>query len=203
MAFATADDLRVELGLSAFTEDQETRAVRRLDAATGAIQRFTRQTIERVSGDVAILTGTWQSGLVLPELPVVSIASVVVDGETLTADADYIFDGQRTMWRGSTAWSWEEWTWRFPYPRATDSHWGGPETKVTVTYTHGFDPVPPEVTEICLNMAARGWDTPTGVTREQIGSWSAQYGPAVSGGAVSLTREERRILSELRRKWLS
>jgi hypothetical protein len=83
LTFATAEDLRVELGLTTLTADQELRAERRLDAATGAIQRYCRQTISRVTDDVAILTGTWAAGLVLPELPVVSISTVVVDTETL------------------------------------------------------------------------------------------------------------------------
>jgi hypothetical protein len=199
VAFATTDDLRVELGITTFTEDQEARALRRIDGATGAIQRYTRQTIELTSGDVAILTGSWTPALVLPELPVTAVTSVVIDGETLTADTDYQFDGQRTLWRGDAVHDWSDWPWR--YPRPHECHWGGPETKITVTYSHGFDPVPPEVVEICVAMALRGWDTPTGATSETIGSWSASYGTSVAGGAVSMTREERRILNELRRRW--
>lgn len=203
MAFATTDDLRAELGITTFTEDQEAKAMRRLDGATGAIQRYTRQTIEYTAGDVASLVGTWSAGLVLPELPVTAVTSVVIDGDTLTADTDYVFDGQRTLWRGSTAFSWDEWSWRYPPPRAYDSHWGGPETQITVTYSHGFDPVPPEIVEICVNAALRGWGNPTGETSLTIGSWSAAYGPQSHAGAVSLNAEERRILNEFRRKWVA
>jgi hypothetical protein len=203
MAFATSDDLRVELGITTFTEDQEARAVRRIDGATGAIQRYCRQTIELVEDDSVSLVGSWSAGLVLPEWPVTEVTSVVIDGDTLTADTDYVFDGQHTLWRGSTAFSWDDWSWRYPPPRGYDSHWGGPETQITVVYSHGFDPVPPEVVEICVSAALRGWDTPTGATQRQIGSWSASYGAAGVGGAVTLTREERRILNELRRRWVA
>lgn len=203
MAFATPDDLRVELGISSFTEDQEARALLRLDGATAAIQRYCRQTIEYVASDVVKLTGTWSRGLVLPELPVTAVSSVVVDGDTLTSGTDYEWDNQRTLWRKPTEWRWSDWSWRYPAPSDWDSHWGGPSTAITVTYSHGFSTLPGEVVSICIQAAARGWSAPGGESRLTIGSWSVAYGPEAAGGVVALTREERRILNELRRRWTS
>jgi hypothetical protein len=197
MAFASTEELRVELGLSTLTADQTARAQRRLDAATAAIQDYTGQTISRVDADEVTLVGTWAAKLPLPEVPVVSVTAVSVEGEALTADSDYFLSG-RILWRGAVGLN-DEQAWRVPTP--ADSHWGGPERTVTVTYTHGWEEIPDAIREVCLNMALRGWDTPTGAVSEKVGSWSAQYGPEASSGAVGLTRAEKAILRRLKRTW--
>ena len=199
MAFATTEQLRVELGYASFTADQTSKASRRLDAATATIQRFTRQTISQVEDDDVTLVGTWRAALVLPEVPVTEVASVVIDGETLTADTEYVFDESRTLWRGFIPFSQEQEPWRYRTP--TESHWGGPETVVTVTYTHGFATIPADIVEITLNLAKRGWDNPTGATRDQIGSWARSWETNTASGAASLAREEKALLKDLRRKW--
>lgn len=196
--FATVDELAEELEVT-FTESQERKAFRRLESATGAIQEFTHLTISKVTGDVVPLTGNWGRRLVLPEVPVSAVSSVVIDGETLTSGEDYTFDGIRTIYRGVLESPLLDTIEREP---AGEGHWGGPECIITVTYTHGWDPIPPVVRGICLAMAARGWSAPTGVQQETIGGYSVTYGTSAVSGANVLLPGEKRTMANLRRQWL-
>lgn len=75
--------------------------------------------------------------LPLPGSPVTAVASVVHDGDTLTANTDYkLVDGQ--LW-GATCWG--------------D---GATPVKVVVTLTHGHAVVPPPVVNLVCDLAILG-----------------------------------------------
>lgn len=191
MSLATADELATYLGTT-FADD--TRAEMMLDLATGKIQDYVRQTIEQVSGDVVKLKGNWTSRLHLPEIPVSSVASVVVNGTTYTAGSDYTFDGIRTLYRGAVDFTVDaaDLTWA-----DTELHWGGPDLTITVTYTHGYATIPNSLKGICLAMAARGMVNPVNVASESVGQYAVSYSPG-----LELTRVEKKILDDWRRRWL-
>lgn len=108
----------------------------------------------------------------LPEHPVVSIASVV-DGAT---SLEYTLSG-----------SW-----------LTSRTYG----TVTVTYTHGYDPVPPLVVALVCQIAGRALNTPpasTGVRQETLGSYSYSLGRAAEAGPFGILEEEQKIIASFRR----
>lgn len=189
MTLSTVDEFGFFLGVT-FTDAQAERAQLLLELASGAIQRFTRQTIELVEDDVAVLHGTWKAGLVLPQVPVVSVSTVELDIEgVLTEDTDWSFDGQRTLWRGVV-------------PTGTAGRsWGGDTQKITVTYTHGWEEIPAEIRAVCLQIAARSYRNPGGVSAESVGQYSVTYGSGAQG--ISLTPDEKAMLRSLRSKWVS
>jgi len=183
VTLSTVDEFGFFLGVT-FTDAQAERAQLLLELATGAIQRFTRQTIELVENDVAVLHGTWSAGLVLPQVPVVSVSALTLDVEGVaTADTDWVFDGQRTLWRDAGC------------------SWGGDTQKITVTYSHGWEEIPAEVRAVCLQIAARSYRNPAGVSAESVGQYSVTYGSGAQG--ISLTPDEKTMLRSLRNKWVS
>lgn len=193
MSLATVADLELFLGAT-FTATDEDRAQLLLDLATGAIQRFTRQTIELVEDDEVTLAGNWTGALVLPQVPVVDVTAVeLVDVETLTVDEDYIWDGQRTLWRGAVVPGLDA--------ASPGGNWGGDRQRVTVTYSHGWATIPDEIRGVCLQIATRSWRNPALVSAESVGQYSVTYGAAAQGIGISL--HERAILGDLRRKWMA
>jgi hypothetical protein len=137
--FASPTDLRHFLGMNAEGLDMG-RAKRLLSQATRLIKAHCHQQIERVAGDVLTLTGRGEVTLLLPEIPVVSVASITEDGVAVTA-AEYDLDlGNGILRRLSSTWG-----------RAGDP------SVIVVTYTHGYQPIPQEVREVCEAVAGRAF----------------------------------------------
>jgi hypothetical protein len=183
--FATEAELEAFTGASI----DGNRAAMLLDIATGAIRGETGQTMSVVEDDEVTLVGAWGRRLVLPQWPVTDVSAVSIDGTALTAD-DYTWQRRGILWlpRGFT----------LTPSTAFDTgsqHWGGPDLEVVVTYSHGVDPMPEYVRNICLAAAARMLANPDGVLAEQIDGYSVTYDRASSG--VSLSPDEKRQL----RKW--
>lgn len=197
--FATVDELAEELEVT-FTEAQQRKAFRRLESATDAIRECCHLTISRVAGDTVNLAGNWSTQLVLPEVPVVSVSAVTVDGTTFTAGTHYDRVG-RVLWRRGLN-SYDPATGQVSDVPNPHLHWGGPSALVVVTYTHGWDPVPPVVRGICLAMSARGFNSPDGVQQESIGGYSVTYGSSTVAGANALLPAEKATLRNLSRQWL-
>jgi hypothetical protein len=119
--------------------------------------------------------------LFLPELPVVSVASVTEDGDVLTAgrNDDYLLGRQGQLYRIGRDWV------------------DGPQ-QVTVIYTHGIDPdydlsgLPDDLRGVVARAAARRYqaglraantDAISGLQSTTIGDYSVTYGSEQSGGA--------------------
>lgn len=182
------------------------RAIREVSAA---IQNYTHQTLELVANDVITLdVAPAQRRLFLPELPVVSVASVVEDDEALVAgrDEDYQLGSDGVLHRSSGYWL------------------AGVQT-VTVTYTHGypldydFDGWPDDIRGVATRAAARSYQAGLraaetgavpGVAGTTIGDYSAQYGAETAAGGREtvlgasappmLLRSEKEILYKYRYK---
>ena len=168
------------LTLAEFTGDDSlngTRGQLLLESASAIIRNHCRQTFDLVEDDEVELRGTARSRLLLPERPVVSVASVTLDGDTLDADSySRVRDG---LWR--------------------QNGWGDESTLVQVTYTHGFaegTPAMETLKAVCLQVAARAAANP-----QSFNSFTAAAGDGIGfggGGAGSqvlgLTSAERAIL---------
>lgn len=104
-----------------------------LVAASDAVRDAAGVAISRTTSTITI-GGTTSRSLLLPGGPVVSVETVLVDGDPVT---DWrLVDGQ--LWR-SCRWS----------SRSEPS-------SVTITYTHGYDPVPADIVQLVCTLTAAG-----------------------------------------------
>lgn len=123
-----------------------------------------------------ILDGRGSTAIWLPSLKVTAVTEVINEGVTLTADDyDWSADGYLEL-RNGYCWS--------RRPR-----------QVSVKFTHGFDPVPEDLIGVAVGVAARAVASPSGATREQVGSVALGYGTfnGVSGGIALLEHEKEQL----------
>lgn len=136
-----------------------------LELATAKVQRAAGgQRILDVT-DTAVIdvpAGDCEPYLELPQLPVRSVATVKLNGTTLTVTTDYKVSGQK-LWR------------RVGWSRLWDP------SQVIVTYTHGY-PAGSQwlqlAREATLSLAAMGYGNPTGATSEAIDDYRVTYAQA-------------------------
>jgi hypothetical protein len=197
--FATSAELADFLGRESFTDPVEVRqAALVLKLASGEIRAWTRQTIDYVANDTIVLAGSYGPALRLPEQPVVSVSSVKVDDQTL-APTDYTL-ACGTLFYGSaeSTWGYQGASTRQPV------NWGGPDSKITVVYAHGFQTVPDVVKLVTLSLAARMYDgIGPGVHRrsETIAGWSESTTYVTGAQQGALNDAEMQSLRYLRRTW--
>ncbi|GLZ62872.1 hypothetical protein [Micromonospora sp. NBRC 107095] len=137
-----------------------------IECATAVVQEVAGQRIVRAESTVTLepSLGCW---LWLPQLPVVSVESVTLDGTALVAGADYSVRGYR-LWRSAgwqTAASWETAGVRAP-------------SEITVEYTHGYEADAQELQrarQAVVALAGAVYGNPTGVTREQVDDYAVVY----------------------------
>lgn len=195
MAYATADELRLLLGMDTLTSEQTTRAELVLDLATGEVEDEVGQSLEEAEDTVVLdgptlstrwhePPGTGSRDLVLPRWPVTAVSSVTIlhddqPAETLSegTDADYTWSADGIVTRVNAWWP----TW---------------DRSVEVTYTAGYDPVPAAARRIVLRVAATGWDNPRLLRSESIGDYSRGWGSGAVG--LALTEADRRLLGRYR-----
>jgi hypothetical protein len=162
-----------------------------LDTATAERARADATAIvEQVTGPVESRTSVvnlpvYVDGTIeLPAVPVTGITSVGIDESA------------------------QDFVWYRPYPTLRIKDYSAPSdpdewTYAEVTFTHGYPVVPPLVTAIALQVAARCYTLPTapapGVT-VQIDDYRESTSAAAGGDAgvgVTLTAQERRALESL------
>lgn len=172
---------------------------RAIAEATEAIRNYCHQYIERVTGETITLDCTGGTRLFLPELPVISVASVEEDGEALVAGADEDYQlGQHGILH------------------RVGQEWESGIQIVEVTYTHGYDPIPDDVVAVCTRAAARAYQAGMksaemaavpGVQAKSLGDFSVQFGgeggaagESVLGASAApmLLRSEQRMLDRYR-----
>lgn len=164
-SFATPADLTGLLNIPAYTGSQLVQAQMWLDAASGEIRSVLGQDITLVT-NTAVLPGVEDYWLELPQRPVVSVQSVLMDGAAVT---DYKLIGFK-LYRW---WGWQD-LFIIYEPRT-----------ITVTYTHGYSVTPPDLVNLCASLASVGMaqassgtlgPTP-GVTAEEIDDYKVGLNP--------------------------
>lgn len=214
MTFADADELAIFMGKT-FTERERAKADLVLELSTAAIVAEAGQSIE-ADTTTAVLTGVWDRDLELPERPVVAIASVAVNALPLNLGTDYYWNGGQKIRRGQPFGPSQSGDWYgdddvevdyalgsqgIPLAGASGfvpMTWGGPAAIVTVTYSHGRDPIPNLARLVCLSTADRFMSVPTGVVQETLGSYSVSY--AQPHGALALSDAECKLVRRAFRK---
>jgi hypothetical protein len=192
--FALNADLAARLGL-ALTPAEQTRADALLTLASGLIQDETKQAISLVANDVYTRPGDYDTRVRLPERPVVSVASVVLNGQALVAGTDFFVDHDeivRMNWSSIIQDS------SFGMPWAG---FGFPWWNLVVTYTHGYAVVPNLVKTVCMEMVTRVWTNPGAVIQTSIGNEQTVYAPyAAPPRGLMLTDIEKTELNKLLRR---
>lgn len=146
-----------------------------LRRASGRVRRYTRQTISLVTDDVIVRIPQCADELVLPQRPVVSVASVVVNGQTST---DWKLRGDTLVRCGG-----------WPYG-------------ATITYTHGYAEIPDDIQDIVLAQAGFRMINPGMLRSRSIDDYSETLA-SESIGSGSLSRDDKDILDTYRRRTFS
>lgn len=145
-----------------------------LASVSGLVQAAARQQIVRVDGDLHLLAGDSSSILWLPQQPVVSVQQVAVEGAVLPDAAWTLLSHGRL--------------------RKESGCWGGIETVVEVTYTHGWTVIPADIVAITCAAAARSAANPSGKTYERIDDYAVGFSSA--GPNPELTEFEAAALKQ-------
>lgn len=169
---AAPEDVEVIVGVT-FDTDQTVRASALLDMASSKIRRACNQTLTLVTDDEVTLSGAYTSMLFLPEIPVVSVASVLLDGTALVyGTGSGVNDGYSWTPFGSLTRLGDRW------PIGVDN--------VVVTYTHGFATVPDDIRTACAELAAAMFQNPLGVNSETVDGYSVSYADAVKDALTAV-----------------
>lgn len=188
-SLVTVADFATRLGRT-LTPEQELQAQALLDDASSVVRAYVRQDITQ-----ATTTDTFTmrradpvlyrcGGMVtLPQRPVTDITAVTING-VVTQD----------WWQDGTDLLLRSWAWADP-PAAHRP------PQVTVTYTHGWDPVPGDIAAIVMQAANRVMVNPSGIRSETVGGESVTYLIPATGEnlGVLLSRTEQKVLDRYRR----
>jgi len=161
MAFATP----TQLGSHLQQDVNMSSATQALDMASGVIRAFCGWAIQKTT-ETVVLDSAGGDVLALPTLHLTALAAVVVDDgatdpATLVLDDDVAWSAAGYIYRRRT------WPYR---PRS-----------VTVTMTHGYDPVPAEIVAVCLAIAGRAYVVEPGRTSIQVGARSESFRESADG----------------------
>lgn len=154
-SFATSADLAARLQRS-FSETEKDQAEQLLAGATARIRAITDQWISWVEDDVWVTDAPVSDVLWLPQRPVSTVASVLVDGVAVT---DWRLRGSRLLRSGV----WSD---------------GCAPVEVQVTYSHGYvldDEHLALAKDACLAIAAQRMSNPAGYKSESIDDYSRTF----------------------------
>lgn len=160
----------------------QARASRVLAAASARIRGFCKQTITLVENDTVTLRIIEPDELVLPQRPVISVSSVVVNGMTVT---DWALRGDKLIRR--YGWNYFPGAHIWPDPRLA-----------TVVYSHGYVDVPDHVPMICMEIANMTFSNPQGLRQEAIDDYSRTWA-VETVGAGELTKGHEKLLRDIKR----
>lgn len=149
-----------------------------LELATAKVQRAAggQRILDVTDTAVIDVTDPCEPYLALPQLPVRSVATVKIDGTTVT---DWYLRNQM-LWR-SSGWA-ESWS---------------PPSQVTVTYTHGYATGSQWLQlarDATLSLAQMGYGNPSGATSEAIDDYRVTYGEA--DARMQMTEHMRRAIAD-------
>lgn len=174
-AFATADDFATRLGLT-LSEDEQTRVLALLVQASNDIRDEYVQAIDLVEDDVLTIPGTTDERILLPQRPVVSVASVELDG--IAMSCWHLAGNTLVRWGG----------------------FGRESRQLRIVYTHGFaaGEIPARLKSIAIEMVVRVWVNPSSVIQENVGPVQTTFAPySDPPRGLQLTDSERRSLRRL------
>lgn len=184
LPFISRDDLRDYTGKDVTNDDG---AIIVCDAACDTVRTFTEQEINRAVSTITV-DGPGTDAIVLPQFPVNTAGTVVVNGGTVT---DWVLDEiNGKLLRKVTAADVGE-----GVPSAIV--WPFGRQNVEVTYDHGYadDEIPRDIRMVALSLASRLIIQGPAVQENQ-----AQQSVRYAGPAPDLTKTEQALLRKFRRR---
>ena len=137
-----------------------------LAAATAVVQEAAGQRILLVENEQITLTGSTASWLRLPQAPVRSVSSVLLDGAAVSGGPSGS-GGSTYRLRGARLWRGDGW-----------QRYVGEPSEITVVYSHGYDSDEQGI-ELArgtvLGLARAPYANPSAVSREQIDDYQVAY----------------------------
>lgn len=146
------------------TLDQQA-ATAALVEASGMIAGYCGWNITQETVTDAAVDGTGTRDIWLPTLRLTDVASVEMDGQSLTYDTHY--------------------TWTINGRLHRPSGWPHRPRLLTVTYTHGHERVPDAVRGVCVALALRILDGTSHLSRLTVGAVTESYDPALNRAGLS------------------
>lgn len=164
-----------------------------VQAAQSVVRNYLGQELTLHVDDVAYLDGTGKPWIRLPERPVISVASVTLDGDTV-GPTEYLLRRSLLI-------------------RTDRGSWTIGNVNVVVTYTHGYQTavldsdtsdsdfdvnhIPPDISLVALILARRSYERSISgeqgtIKSETIGTYS--YTLADQAGVSEMTDAERSVL---------
>lgn len=160
-ALATLQDYAYVAGVDLPTGDDATRITRLIEMASAAVERWCGRSFTLVEDDEITVQVT-SGSLRLPNGPVTTLTSV------LTSDGEEVdLDGVSVDSLGFVSGSWSCGAY-------------------TVTYSHGFDPIPDDVSAVVANMVHRYLSNPSGVRSENLGDYAVVNAIPATGIAIGM-----------------
>lgn len=169
--------------------------------ASDVVRGYCNQRFDYVAGDVVFIDPRPDSTAQLPQMPVLSISSVLAwmpgppsgawAWQTLTYQQQYDWNERGLMWDTSRLYpppnpvlpTWAEWPW---------PTWPWLPGKLQVTYTHGYQTIPDEIKAIVLRLAAQVASNPLFMQSKKVGEVSEVFG--TFPGGVTLRDTDKAIL---------
>jgi hypothetical protein len=118
-----------------------------------------------------VVVSSFDATLVLPTLRLVEVVSVVASDGTVLDPIDYRADPAGVITRNGAHVT--PWGYHFGWGHA----WGD----LTVTYRHGYDTPPADVTAVVQGLASRAKAGTTGLASRTMGPFSESYGADLFG----------------------
>lgn len=144
------------------------RLLAALRAASRRFRGAVRHPVSLVTEHEEFLDGSGRDVLHLPAAPVVTVHAVLIDGEAVTDYRVKRRSGQ--LQRTGSGCVWPDWS------------------EVTVSYDHGLDPVPEDVTEVVLDQARAIYRLDPAIQQITTGSESVSF---AATAAVGITEQWR------------
>lgn len=196
LSFASTDEFAARIGLL-LTDAEKTRATTLLTLATGLIQDEAKQTISLVTDDTLARLGTTDERILLPELPVVSIASVTLNGVLLSEGGAWYQVGNELVSAPGiviiSGVSIDD-----EFGRGFGRGFGSESQTLEIVYTHGYADIPQSLKAICMEAVVRVWVNPGAVAREQVGNTMTVYDNMRSSPAgLLLTDAEKHVIRRM------
>lgn len=185
--FASVADVELVI-LRPITAADEIAAVEfALLVVSAGVRNYTRQTLDKVTGDAHTFPQIVGHIAFLRQLPVRAVSRVVEDGKVLTPDTDYVVGEFGMVYRRGRRWC----------PRLNS---------VVITYDHGWDPIPDDIRGVTARAASRlfqaglraeSTEGVLGVASKTLGDFSVSYVPEGGAeGALGASGARVLILSE-------
>lgn len=150
----------------------------RLLQAEALVRSYCRWHIAPSRTETLTLRGSGMTSVMLPSLYVTDVTAVVDDGATLVLTTDYLWFEDGILDR-------------------VDAYWSD---TVAVTFTHGYDEPPADVTAVVQSIAQRAVQNPGSLTRVTKGPFTDVYSQTGSNQSLplALLDAEKAILSPYR-----